>query len=75
MVEQARRLNPDIQFQEGNRMVLAILDRALAGIVAFYAIVNIPKPCLPAVFREMANFCGFVSFSRPQLFNARGTEL
>jgi ubiquinone/menaquinone biosynthesis C-methylase UbiE len=53
MVEQARRLNPDISFREGNMMALDLEDRTLAGIAAFYAIVNIPKESLPLVFREM----------------------
>jgi ubiquinone/menaquinone biosynthesis C-methylase UbiE len=53
MTEQARRLNPDIFFREGNMMGLGLEDRTLAGITAFYAIVNIPKESLPLVFREM----------------------
>jgi ubiquinone/menaquinone biosynthesis C-methylase UbiE len=53
MVEQARRLNPDISFREGNMMALDLPDARLGGIAAFYAIVNIPKDSLPAVFREM----------------------
>jgi len=53
MVEQACRLNPDISFRQGYMMALDIPDRSLAGIAAFYAIVNIPKASLPLVFREM----------------------
>jgi ubiquinone/menaquinone biosynthesis C-methylase UbiE len=53
MLEQARRLNPDIQFREGNMMSLDLPDGTLAGIAAFYAIVNIPEDSLPSVFREM----------------------
>src|SRR5579859_2292011 len=53
MVEVARRLNPDISFQVGNMMALDLPDRSLAGIAAFYAIVNIPERSLPSVFREM----------------------
>jgi ubiquinone/menaquinone biosynthesis C-methylase UbiE len=53
MLEQARKLNPDISFREGNMLALDIPDRALAGIAAFYAIVNIPKLSLPVVFREI----------------------
>src|SRR5579872_1026856 len=52
MLDQARKLNPDISFREGNMMSLDIPDGTLAGIAAFYAIVNIAKPSLPAVFRE-----------------------
>ena len=53
MIEQARRLNPDISFREGNMMALSLEDRMLTGIVAFYAIVNIPNESLPLVFQEM----------------------
>ncbi|MGB7845406.1 MAG: class I SAM-dependent methyltransferase [Candidatus Acidiferrum sp.] len=54
MLEQARQLNPDISFREGNMLALDLEDESLAGISAFYAIVNIPKESLPLVFREMA---------------------
>jgi ubiquinone/menaquinone biosynthesis C-methylase UbiE len=53
MVELARRLNPDISFSQGNMIALNLSDRSLAGIAAFYAIVNIPEKSLPLVFREM----------------------
>jgi SAM-dependent methyltransferase len=53
MVEQARQLNPDILFSVGNMLALDLQDRSLAGIVAFYAIVNIPENRLPIVFAEM----------------------
>jgi SAM-dependent methyltransferase len=53
MVEQARRLNPGIRFQLGDMLALDLPDGTLAGIVAFYSIVNIPKQYLPTVFREM----------------------
>jgi ubiquinone/menaquinone biosynthesis C-methylase UbiE len=53
MVEQARQLNPDISFRQGNMLALDLPSDSLAGIAAFYAIVNIPKDSLPQVFREM----------------------
>jgi ubiquinone/menaquinone biosynthesis C-methylase UbiE len=53
MVEQARQLNPDISFHIADMMALDLPDASLAGIVAFYAIVNIPEKHLPRVFREM----------------------
>ena len=52
-LEQARRLNPDIFFREGNMMSLDLPNEAIAGITAFYAIVNIPEESLPLIFREM----------------------
>jgi SAM-dependent methyltransferase len=53
MLEQARRLNPDIEFREDNLLSLSLADGALAGITAFYAIVNIPETLLGGVFDEM----------------------
>lgn len=53
MLQHARLLNPDIPFREGNMMALELQNEALAGITAFYAIVNIPQRSLPLVFREM----------------------
>jgi ubiquinone/menaquinone biosynthesis C-methylase UbiE len=53
MLVQARQLNPDISFREGNMLALDLEDESLAGITAFYAIVNIPRQSLPPVFREM----------------------
>jgi SAM-dependent methyltransferase len=53
MVKQARQLNPDISFQVGDMMALDLQDETLAGIVAFYAIVNLPEDSLQSVFREM----------------------
>jgi len=53
MLEQARKLNPDILFREGNMMSLGIPDGTLGGVAAFYAIVNLPKQSLPVIFREI----------------------
>lgn len=53
MLQQAQKLNPDINFREGNMMALDLADASLAGIAAFYAIVNIPKKSLPVIFQEM----------------------
>ena len=53
MLEQARKLNPDIPFREGNMISLDLPDGTLAGVAAFYAIVNIPKQSLPLVFRDI----------------------
>jgi ubiquinone/menaquinone biosynthesis C-methylase UbiE len=54
MLEQARQRNPGISFREGNMLALGLRDGTLAGIAAFYSIVNIPKDFLPLVFQEMA---------------------
>jgi SAM-dependent methyltransferase len=54
MIEQARKLNPGIAFREGNMLALEIPDATLAGIAAFYAIVNLPTESIAQAFREMA---------------------
>ena len=53
MLEEARQLNPGISFRQGNMLALDLPDASLAGIAAFYAIVNIPPESLPLAFREM----------------------
>jgi SAM-dependent methyltransferase len=53
MLEQARKLNPGIRFRTGNMLALELENASLAGIAAFYAIVNLPAESLPLVFREM----------------------
>lgn len=53
MVEQARKLNPAIEFQQGNMLALEAEDGAWAAIVAFYSIVHIPKTDILQAFREM----------------------
>ena len=54
MIKEARRLNPEIEFREGNMLALDLPDGSLAGIAAFYAIVNLPRESMPQAFREMA---------------------
>lgn len=53
MAAQARRLSPDIRFQQGTMLSLPFDDESLGGIAAFYSIIHIPRPELPAVFGEM----------------------
>lgn len=54
MIAQARSLNPEIIFREGNMLDLDLSGGTLAGIAAFYAIVNLPEESLPLAFQEMA---------------------
>jgi SAM-dependent methyltransferase len=42
MVEQARKLNPGIEFIQGNMFSLGVEDGAWSGIVAFYSIIHTP---------------------------------
>jgi SAM-dependent methyltransferase len=53
MLEQARKLNPQMLFREGNMLALDLGDATLAGVAAFYAIVNISGKSLPLIFREI----------------------
>nr|MDQ3013870.1 class I SAM-dependent methyltransferase [Acidobacteriota bacterium] len=43
MVEQARRLNPTIEFRQNSMLALAAEHEAWAGITAFYSIIHIPR--------------------------------
>lgn len=53
MLEQARRLHPGLQFQQGDLCALAQPDGAFAGIVAFYSIVHLAPAELPRALREL----------------------
>lgn len=53
MVETARSLNPEIPFLQGDLMALDVPDGAWAGVIAFYAFVNLSRSQLPTVFAEM----------------------
>lgn len=53
MIAEAQRFSPGVEFRTGNMLALDLPDGSLAGITAFYAIVNIPMESIPAVFGEM----------------------
>jgi SAM-dependent methyltransferase len=53
MVECARRLNPGIEFQQGNMLALDVPDETWTGIAAFYSIIHIPRGDLPRVLAEL----------------------
>ena len=53
MVDRARRLNPGIEFTQGDMLALNAADGAWAGIAAFYSIVNIPRNDVPQALCEM----------------------
>lgn len=53
MVEQARRLNPGIEFQQGDMLALDAPDTAWDGITAFYSIIHIPRDEVVAALREL----------------------
>jgi SAM-dependent methyltransferase len=43
MVEEARRLNPGIEFQQGDMLRLDTRDETWAGVAAFYSIIHVPR--------------------------------
>jgi ubiquinone/menaquinone biosynthesis C-methylase UbiE len=53
MIAQARRLHPNIEFAVGDLFGLYAPDESYAGVVAFYAIVNMPPADLPRALREL----------------------
>ena len=53
LVERARRLNPGIEFQQGNMFALDAADATWAGIVAFYSIIHIRRTDHLLVLSEM----------------------
>lgn len=53
MIEQARLLNPTIEFTVGDMFHLDVPDNEWAGAAAFYSIVNLPPDRLHDAFREI----------------------
>lgn len=53
MVEQARRINPGLEFRRGDMLGLDQPTGSLAGIVAFYSIIHVPRPRVVDALREM----------------------
>jgi SAM-dependent methyltransferase len=53
MVEQARRLTPDVEFRQGDMMALDASDGTWAGIAAFYSIIHIPRGEITQALSEL----------------------
>jgi ubiquinone/menaquinone biosynthesis C-methylase UbiE len=53
MIAEAHRLSPDIAFEQGDVFALKFEENSLAGIVAFYLIVNFRPADVPAALQEM----------------------
>lgn len=53
MVAQARRLNPSIEFQQGDMAALNVPDGTWVGIVAFYSLIHIPRDQIVQVLQEL----------------------
>lgn len=53
MIAEAQRLNPEIQFHQGNMLALPEADNSWGGIAAFYCIIHIPREQIVDALREM----------------------
>ena len=54
MVSAAKRLNPDISFQQGDMLALNhVEDNSFGGIAAFYSIIHIPRPSVVDALSEL----------------------
>ena len=52
MVAEARRRNPDLNFQVGSMTDIDLADGRLDGICAWYSVIHVPDELLPDVFSE-----------------------
>jgi SAM-dependent methyltransferase len=52
MVAEARRLNPDLNFQVGSMTRLDVDDGQFHGLCAWYSVIHVPDELLPQVFSE-----------------------
>jgi SAM-dependent methyltransferase len=50
-IECARRLNPDIRFEQGDMLALTATDSSLAGVVSFYAIIHLDRQDVPRALK------------------------
>jgi len=54
MLREAKRLNPDIPFQQGNMLALVdVADNSYGGIAAFYSIIHVPRPVVIQALQEL----------------------
>ncbi|MGW4565007.1 class I SAM-dependent methyltransferase [Streptomyces sp. NPDC004561] len=52
MLAVARREHPELRFEQGSMLELALPDGALAGVVSWYSSIHTPVEQLPALFAE-----------------------
>jgi SAM-dependent methyltransferase len=53
MIEEARRLNPELEFKVGDVRKLSLPDASFVGVIAFYSIVHLAPDELPAIMAEL----------------------
>jgi SAM-dependent methyltransferase len=52
-LKQARRLNPGLEFVQGDMLALPLAAETLGGIAAFYSIIHLDREQVPVTLREM----------------------
>jgi SAM-dependent methyltransferase len=52
VVAEARRRQPDLDFRVADMRALPVPDGSLAGILAFYSLIHLPRPQLPVALAE-----------------------
>ncbi len=53
MLAVAQKLNPNLQFKQGDILQLQFADESFAGIAAFYSLIHIDRPRVPQVLGEL----------------------
>ncbi len=53
MITEARHLNPEIEFHQGDMLALPEADHSWGGIAAFYCIIHIPRERVVRALSEM----------------------
>jgi ubiquinone/menaquinone biosynthesis C-methylase UbiE len=51
MLEEARRLNPEIEFLQGDMQALTQQDASFSGVAAFYSILHVPRERVTSTLR------------------------
>jgi SAM-dependent methyltransferase len=53
MLAQARRLNPDLEFRQGDMLALDDPDEAWGGAAVFHSLIHIPREKVPQALAEV----------------------
>lgn len=53
MLAQARRLNPDLEFHQGDMLALSDPDASWGGAAVFYSLIHIPRERVPQALAEL----------------------
>jgi ubiquinone/menaquinone biosynthesis C-methylase UbiE len=58
MISVARRDHPGLRFMVGSMTALALGDASLAGLIAWWSLVNVPDEAVPAIFAQFRRVLG-----------------